>query len=262
MGERRGVLSLILVAALMLVTAGAYAGARMPAWGDGGLREAQASLQVAEADLLEAQTRIGELRDERREQQATVSELMGLVADLEREVGSLQTSLGLSGPLGEQYTAQTAELADLRTRYNALQVAHTTLETEGARLVRIRTPELPGDALLLDRGVSGVTYSGAVCSGSMEPNISCDDLLLLYPPSVTDLKVGDIIYFPRRSADCSSILEGRFMLHRIVSVTAGEVGVQYRTQGDALTNPDTCPVPANEVRYKLLTNIRGARIDG
>ncbi|MDA0815638.1 MAG: hypothetical protein O2924_03600 [Chloroflexi bacterium] len=260
--DRRGVLSLIVVAALVLVAAGAYAGARLPSWGDGALRETQASLQAAEADLLEAQARIDELRDERREQQAMVSELTGLIADLEREVGSLQTSLGLSGPLGEQYTAQTAELADLRTRYNALQVAHTTLEAEAARLVRIRTPELPGDALLLDRGVRGVTYTGAVCSGSMEPNISCEDLLILYTPSVTDLQVGDIIYFPRRSADCSSILEGRFMLHRITAVTAGEAGIQYRTQGDALANPDACPVPANEVRYKLLTNIRGARIDG
>jgi len=256
--ERRGMRALFVVGAFVLVMAGAYAGARMPAWGD----TVRVERDEAQQKLLAAQARVDELRGEREAQSTTIRNLTDRIAELEREVGTLQASLALSGPFGEQYSTLTGELAELRTRYNALQVTHNRLEAESARLVRIRTPELPGDVLRLDRGVPGVTYTGAICSGSMEPNISCDDLLILYPPSVTDLKVGDIIYYPRRSADCSSILEGRFLLHRITAVTAGEAGVQYRTKGDALVNPDPCPVPAAEVMYKLLTNVRDARIDG
>ena len=262
--QRKGLIGLAAVGALVmvLVMAGAYIGARMPAWGSGELNDTRAALADTERRLSEADVRVAILRDERDAQHATIAGLTSQIAELEREVGTLQASLALSGSIGEQYTTLTAELADLQARYNALQVTRARLETEQARLIHIRTPELPGDALLLDRGVSGVTYTGAVCSGSMEPNISCDDLLILYPPAVTDLGVGDIIYFPRRSADCSSILDGRFLLHRIVAVTAGEAGVRYQTKGDALANPDACPVPANEVMYKLLTNIRDARIDG
>lgn len=249
----------MILGALALVVVGSYVGTRIPDLTD--MEETRERLEQTERQLTAAEAQLQDLRAGRTQQQARAVELSTQIAELEREVGTLQASLALSGPLGEHYTTLASELATLQTRYNALQVDYATLEGQSARLVRIRTPELPGDALLLDRGVRGVTYTGAVCSGSMEPNITCEDLLILYPPAITDLGVGDIIYFPRRSADCSAILENRFLLHRITAVTAGEAGVRYQTKGDALSGPDPCPVPASEVMYKLLANIRNARID-
>jgi signal peptidase I len=242
-----------------IVGLGAFAGARMPAWGE--LDETRAALAAAERDLTETRARLEEVRQERDAQRGIASELAARTANLEREIGQLQASLAISGPLTDQFTAMTEELATLRSAHDALLAAHDQLQAQRNTLVRIRTPELPGDALALDRSVPGVTYTSAICSGSMEPNISCDDLLVLYRPAITDLKVGDIVYFRRRSADCSAVLDGRYTLHRITAVTAGDEGVRYRTKGDALQHPDPCPVPAEDIVYKLLTNVRGGRID-
>jgi signal peptidase I len=143
-----------------------------------------------------------------------------------------------------------------------LQQNNEALQQRLDSLVPIETPELSRNALYLDRSVQNVTYTGAVCSGSMEPNITCNDLLILYRASVTDLNTGDIIYFRRQKPDCSGPLEGRFMLHRISRVIAASSGLEFETKGDALPAPDACLVPAQDVLYKLLTNVRSARIPG
>ena len=95
----------------------------------------------------------------------------------------------------------------------------------------------------------------------MEPTITCDDLLILYTPaSPTDLDEGDIIYFRKPNSGCSSTLEGRFTLHRIVNVISDSRGLLFQTKGDALANPDVCLVPASDVLFELLTTVRNGRV--
>jgi signal peptidase I len=221
---------------------GAFAGGLLPHW---------TPSARAEADLLGQQVAVQEARmDELR---ATVASLRTTLSERERTIAQLEDALEHLGPLSAQY-------AELAATYGALQVEHEELTRELGSLVRIQTPELAGNALLLDKSVKGVKYSGAVCSGSMEPNITCNDLLLMYEPRVTDLRVGDIIYFRRQAPGCNGALEDRFMLHRITKVTAGAEGLRFHTRGDALAGPDACSVPAHDVLYKLLANVRNARI--
>ena len=102
-----------------------------------------------------------------------------------------------------------------------------------------------------------------LCTGSMEPTITCDDLLILYEPaSVTDLDEGDVIYFRKPTPDCSSHLDGRFTLHRISNVISNAEGIWFETKGDAFAYPDACLVPADAVQFKLLTTVRNARFEG
>lgn len=246
----------------LLATGGAYLGVHLPGWLDGDLEATRSELAQVQHELDEANARVAVLEEERETDLQRVADLDAELAERDRELGNLQSALALSGPLSEQYSTMTDELATLKADYSTLQNEYNEIIDSMAPLVAIRTPELGGDALYLDRSISGVTYTGAVCSGSMEPNISCDDLLILYPPKVTDLEVGDIIYFRRQAPDCSGPLDDRYMLHRIVEVTAGSEGLAFRTKGDALEAPDPCSVPATDVLYKLLTNVRNARIDG
>ena len=157
--------------------------------------------------------------------------------------------------------SQCEQYAQLQSRFDATEADYQALLAWTSALVPIRTPELSGDALLLDRSVPNVTYTGAVCSGSMEPNITCDDLLILYRASVTDLDVGDIIYFRRPNADCTGHTD-RFMLHRISRVIAASNGLSFETKGDAFSTADACLVPSQDVLYKLLTSVRDARVAG
>ncbi len=246
----------------ILALGGAYLGVHLPAWLNGDLEATRTTLADTQRELDLANTRIEELTESRTADRAALASLTTQLGENERELGNLQSALALSGPLSEQYSRMTDELSTLKANYSNLKTDYEDLLGSMEPLVAIRTPELNGDALYLDRSVSGVTYTGAVCSGSMEPNITCEDLLVLYPPKVTDLGVGDIIYFRRQAPGCTGPMEDRYMLHRIVQVTAGSEGLAFRTQGDALEVADPCAVPASDVLYKLLTNIRNARVDG
>jgi len=240
---------------------GAYLGIHLPAWLNGDLQATRTALTDTQRELDRANVRIEELTEIRTADRAALANLSTELGEKERELGNLQSALALSGPLSEQYSRMTDELSTLKADYSNLRTNYEELVRSMEPLVAIRTPELSGDAIYLDRSISGITYTGAVCSGSMEPNITCNDLLVLYPPKITDLGVGDIIYFRRQAPGCTGPLEDRFILHRIVQVTAGPEGLAFRTQGDAVNVVDACPVPASDVLYKLLTNIRNGRVD-
>lgn len=255
-------LALIGLGVGVLAMIGAYLGVHLPAWLNGDLEATRDALAVSQADLVAANARISTLQEERIAQRDTIDDLTAQLGEQERDLGNLQAALGLSGPLTEQYSQMTDELSTLKADHTNLQAEYDNLLASMEPLVPIRTPELGGDALYLDRSVGGVTYTGAVCSGSMEPNITCNDLLVLYPPRLTDLGVGDIIYFRRQAPGCTGPMEDRYILHRIVEVTAGTQGLAFRTRGDALEAPDPCLVPAGDVLYKLLTNVRNGRVDG
>jgi signal peptidase I len=215
---------------------------------------------------------------------ASIAALEGRVEELEAEVGGVRGALDATAKqltLKEDELAQltdlvagsagaAAQLADLQERYDGLAGAHSELQTEHdalvarwADVVPIESAELIENALYLDRSVSQVAVTRPLCSGSMEPTITCDDLLILYEPqSPTDLDEGDIIYFRKPTPDCTSYLEGRFTLHRISDVISNAQGLWFQTKGDAFVNPDRCLVPADAVQFKLLTTVRNARTDG
>jgi signal peptidase I len=204
--------------------------------------------------------RVQQLESEAAGLRASLDAKNAQLTESERLVGQLQANLGQEGDLVQRYSELSEEYAALLGRHDQLAATHAALQERIDSLVPIRTPELSGDALLLDRSVKGITWTGAVCSGSMEPNIGCEDLLLVYEPRVTDLDVGDIIYFRTQAPGCTGATPNSFMLHRIRRVVFRSSGVWFETKGDALSAADACLVPASDVLYKLLTNVRNARV--
>ncbi len=102
----------------------------------------------------------------------------------------------------------------------------------------------------------------ALCTGSMEPTIGCSDSLLVYTPQRQDLDVGDIIVFWQPTADCSNVRVGTALLHRIVQIVRSSDGqLSFRTQGDALSNRDPCPVPFSAVVSKVAAIVFDASLD-
>lgn len=84
-------------------------------------------------------------------------------------------------------------------------------------------------------------YSTAVVvSGSMEPTLSVDDLLVIHQES--DYTPGDIITFRSGSV---------LVTHRIVD----ETPQGFVTQGDANNAPDAQPVPPENIQGKVVTHI-------
>ena len=84
------------------------------------------------------------------------------------------------------------------------------------------------------------------CTGSMEPTITCLDLMVEQPVfKPADIQIGSII----RVASC-----GRRFTHRVVALS--ETGGQryYQTKGDANPQPDNCWIPHHDV-YGLIVGL-------
>ena len=217
--------------------------------------------ETALAGARDANRELGSSEGAAAQLSAQLGTLQAALDERTRELGVADAELSaLHGAIvGSDVTG--AEVEQLRRDYEELLAERDALFTRWSQVIPIDSPELSGAPLLLDRGVDDVVVVRAVCTGSMEPNITCDDLLVLYAPrTLSDVDVGDVISFRKPDADCSGFVPGIFVLHRIVDVVSRSGDILFQTQGDAMPGPDSCLVPREDVIYKLFTNIRGARI--
>ena len=262
----------IVVAGALLVGAGAVTAIAVSA-GNEALREDLDAALVLRSELGARDATIAELRGQldkvQRELEGEIEELNAdLLAETEARAKAEAEAARLREVISDAGIT-TAQLIELENRYEALVAQFTSLQGEYAaaslrltQLVPIESSELPRPVLYLDRAVTEVAVTRPLCSGSMGPTITCDDLLILHTPeSPTDLDEGDIIYFRKPNSGCSSTLEGRFTLHRIVNVISDNRGLLFQTKGDALANPDVCLVPADDVLFELLTTVRNGRVN-
>ena len=210
---------------------------------------------LAERDLLHL--RVAELETEADDQGAALDALQQQLGATNAELLALR----LQVPLITEFDDLNRRYGDLQGQYDALALSFDSLEERMAELTPIESAELAENPLYLDSSVEGVFYTRALCTGSMEPTISCDDLLILNrSQSPTDLDEGDIIYFRKPTADCSGTIEGRFTLHRIVNVLSTQQGLRFQTKGDAFAFPDSCLVDQADVLFELLAQVRSSRI--
>ena len=101
------------------------------------------------------------------------------------------------------------------------------------------------------RGYAGVAgYSVfRVITGSMEPTLAVDSLVLAKKTAITDIKVDDIVVFfaPTGSG------ESRIVTHRVVSIGWNEYGaVELETRGDANPVADSDLVTGDDLIGKVV----------
>ncbi len=86
-----------------------------------------------------------------------------------------------------------------------------------------------------------------VLSPSMTPAVPSGSLVVVTGGPV---ELGSVIVFEQPGS-------GRLVTHRVVGVSAGDDGLQYRTKGDANPLPDRTPVPASEVEGRVVAHVPG-----
>jgi signal peptidase len=89
-------------------------------------------------------------------------------------------------------------------------------------------------------GIVGADASYVVLSGSMEPEISSGDAVIVNSVDPADIESGDVITFVRSD-------ESTPVTHRVVEVVETEDGLAFQTKGDANDDPDPALVPAENV---------------
>ena len=88
--------------------------------------------------------------------------------------------------------------------------------------------------------VVGADHSFVVLSGSMEPEISPGDVVIVDDATQRQIERGDVITFQQAEAEVPTT-------HRVIEVNQREDGVAYTTKGDANEDPDPAPVRGSEV---------------
>jgi signal peptidase len=86
-------------------------------------------------------------------------------------------------------------------------------------------------------GVIGAEESYVVLSGSMEPEISPGDAVVVQSVDPASVEAGDVITY-KRGSDAEPVT------HRVVEVVQQDGERAFRTQGDANEDPDPSPVAA------------------
>lgn len=89
-------------------------------------------------------------------------------------------------------------------------------------------------------GIVGADASYVVLSGSMEPEISSGDAVIVKSVDPADIESGDVITFVRDG-------ESTPVTHRVVEVVDTEERLAFETKGDANDSPDPALVPAENV---------------
>lgn len=89
----------------------------------------------------------------------------------------------------------------------------------------------------------------AIATGSMEPQISVGDMVLISKLDTGALQAGDVIQFRKGS---------HTVVHRIVEVIQEDGALSYVTKGDANNANDAGTVSAGEVVGKVIATVPGA----
>ena len=158
---------------------------------------------------------------------------------LRAEKAGLEADLAAAGETNAALTAENADLtsavADLESSAGRLE----ELEAEIERLEELREPLIPN-----------TTLGTFVCTGSMEPVITClDEATYLVNFRPEDIIVGAVIGFlPLEECDLwgGGIWDGA-IVHRVKDIKVEDGVYWYWPQGDNNSGPDNCWIPEGNV---------------
>lgn len=227
------------------------------------LATTSAELTAADADVERLAAELAVATVDARVQAGTIEELEGQLTAREGELEATATSYAeleaASLQSVTEYQSLATQFEDLNSIFATVQEELVTLSMRWATVAEIDSLPLATNALYYDAG-SEATVLRAVCTGSMEPTITCDDTLIAFTPSVQDLDIGDVIVFRAPIPGCIGFSNSATILHRIVEISRSDIGqISFRTKGDSTTTVDACLVPVGQIIYKVLAIISDSR---
>ena len=200
-------------------------------------------LEEQRSDL---RTQVSSLESQTRVLTATTNTLTGQKTQLEGQVRSLE---GRNTTLSRDLRSSQAKVKEYEDSLGAIESLETRIT--GLRTT-IRSLEEERKALVVES-----SEASPVCTGSMEPKITClDTVVELENFRVEDITVGVIISFiePGDEDDLP-------ILHRVIETKTEDGVVYFRTQGDANDAPDDYWIPEGNVLGYVIDLIKDTRPD-
>ncbi len=216
----------------------------------------QAALADKESELTATNTELAQTESELTTTNTELAQTESELADSRRsfdELGSQHRTLQ-----GQYESLQATESA-LRRDYNALKELSGDMEWLQGRVEALQEEiaelEVKRRPLILasDRG-------GFLCTGSMEPKITClDEVTWLENPKPEDIVVGSVISF---YPDCSTeevVEDAAGTAHRVMDIKVENSVYSYWPKGDNNREADGCWVPFENVQGYVIEIHKGVQ---
>ena len=181
------------------------------------------------------------LEEAKKQQQEEIGEQTSRLQSLEEENRLLTEELARRDSLSEDVTELTRKKTETEQELQRLEEALEALSTEYQQLQQTvveleQVPPTVEPQYILET---------PLCTGSMEPDISCLDrvkILTNFQPE--EIQKDYIIVFEAK--DCESLGDGDTM-HRVVDIAIDEGRYTFETRGDRSFANDGCWTPASRV---------------
>ncbi len=213
---------------------------------------AATELQQNDATLAETTSESTALQLELQTKDERLIELEDVAVEfvlLQSTYAALQTAVN---------TVQTSR-SQLETEFVSLSIEYQTLLAKWANLQPIFSADAQGEPLRVDLSL-GASPRELVCTGSMEPAIGCDDVVVHFPVDPADISTGDVIRFRQLKSDCTTTVPGWFFVHRVTGTVLRDGELHFFTKGDANSIGDPCAVAARHVVSKVIAVVYDAEI--
>ncbi len=232
------------------------------------LADEQATRRKTEDALADEQATRRKTEDELQATQRVLQEEQNKRSDIEHQL--TDTEGRLAQEINDRLDAQariddyqkelatiTEERNTLRTNYNRLQASTGTITDLEEEIVRLRAIREP---LILDPG--GTSRSGFLCTGSMEPKLTClDEATWLTDFRPEDITIGATISF---NPNCwerngTQARDNIFTAHRVKRIDIRNGIPHYWPKGDNNHQDDGCWIPATDVRGYIVEMHKGTK---
>ena len=218
------------------------------------------SLNEARADLDHARAENKQLSDALVDERTKLSQDN---SDLQQRIdGLVVTNVSLGDTiqsLKEQNDALGRSLGGLQSKYETLTDMVEDVETLKATILALEEDIAVLEALRKPLVPLDVVETFPVCTGSMEPKITCmDSVVELRDFRPEDIIVGAVIAFYKPGDDPDNAFTSQ-VLHRVMGIKTEDSVRYFWTKGDANREPDGSWVPEGNVTAYVVSIIEDTR---
>jgi signal peptidase I len=217
--------------------------------------------QALQGELGRVQAANAVLEASNADSEEKLSGLQASNAALEEPLSALQSS---KGELEKKLSGLKGTNLELDKKLSELTLSYATLMNEvgGVETLRHQRQSLLDSISALHQQrtalIPATSEGGFVCSGSMDPTITCmDRATWLDNPRPEEVVVGGVISFQAPSG-CRFKDTSRSIAHRVTSVTTQAGEYQFRTKGVNNAVDDSCWIPFANVNGLMLGLDKGS----
>ncbi len=203
------------------------------------LNQSQADLEDTRQAVIDLQTEKTQLETLALQRQERINELVVQNTELQSQRAESE--------------AEAQRILDLHDDAATLQAQIDSLREEIRRLEEQRRP--------LRLSMQSTSIRGFLCTGSMEPKLTClDTVTWMTDFTPEDIVAGAIVSYESEGCLGLEYNNEYWVAHRVISINESGYETRYLVKGDANTSPDACTINIDEIKGYVIDVQKNTRL--